>query len=120
MVCEFGLSDKVGPVSYSSSPVGYPGTGTARGYSEHTQWLVDQEVAALLTRAEARARDILTRHREALTQLTAALMAQETVTGDQVRALTAACGPAAQAEALTGAAMSAGSATAIPAGGQGC
>jgi cell division protease FtsH len=108
MVCEFGLSDKVGPVSYSGSSVGYPGTGTARGYSEHTQWLVDREVAALLTKAEARARDILTRHREALTQLTAALMAQETVTGDQVRALTAACGgiprPAALPESLTAAA----------------
>jgi len=62
----------------------------ARGFSEHTQWLVDQEVAALLARAEARARDLLTRHREALTQLTAALLAEETITGDEVRALAAA------------------------------
>jgi cell division protease FtsH len=75
MVCEFGLSDKVGPVSYNISPAGHPATGSARGYSEHTQWLVDQEVAALLASAEARARDLLTRHREALTQLTAALLA---------------------------------------------
>ena len=63
MVCEFGLSDKVGPVSYTAPPAGYPVAAAARGYSEHTQWLVDQEVAALLTRAEARARDLLTRHR---------------------------------------------------------
>jgi cell division protease FtsH len=89
MVCEFGLSDKVGPVSYNISPTGRPATGSARGHSEHTQWLVDQEVAALLARAEARARDLLTRHREALTQLTAALRAQETITGDEVRALAA-------------------------------
>ena len=89
MVCEFGLSDKVGPVSYNISPAGHPATGSARGYSERTQWLVDQEVAALLARAEARARDLLTRHREALTQLTAALLAQETITGDEVRALAA-------------------------------
>jgi len=53
----------------------------------HTQWLVDQEVAALLTKAETRARDLLTSHRQALAQLTAALLEQETVTGDQVRAL---------------------------------
>jgi len=46
-----------------------------------------QEVAALLTKAETRARDLLTSHREALAQLTAALLEQETVTGDQVRAL---------------------------------
>jgi cell division protease FtsH len=86
MVREFGLSDKMGPVSYSGQTPGSPGSGT-RSYSEHTQWLVDQEVAAILTRAEAQARDLLTRHRDALNQLTAALLEQETVTGDQVRAL---------------------------------
>jgi cell division protease FtsH len=94
MVCEFGLSDKVGPVSYNIPPIGHPAGATARGFSEHTQWLVDQEVAALLARAEARARDLLTRHRQALTQLTAALLAQETITGDEVRALAAATGRA--------------------------
>src|SRR6185312_15017234 len=67
----------------------------SRGYSEHTQWLVDQEVAALLTKAETRARDLLTSHRQALTRLTAALLEQETVTGDQVRALAQAASPAA-------------------------
>ena len=87
MVREFGLSEAIGPVSYSGPPPGYPALAAARGYSEHTQWLVDQEVAALLTKAETRARDLLTSHREALAQLTAALLEQETVTGDQVRAL---------------------------------
>jgi cell division protease FtsH len=87
MVREFGLSQAIGPVSYPGPPAGYPGLGAARGYSEHTQWLVDQEVAALLTKAETRARDLLTSHRQALAQLTAALLEQETVTGDQVRAL---------------------------------
>jgi cell division protease FtsH len=86
MVREFGLSQAIGPVSYTSPPAGYPALAQ-RGYSEHTQWLVDQEVAALLTKAETRARDLLTRHREALDQLTAALLEQETVTGDQGRAM---------------------------------
>jgi cell division protease FtsH len=91
MVREFGLSEAIGPVSYSGPPAGYPALAAARGYSEHTQWLVDQEVAALLTQAEARARDLLTSHRDALAQLTAALLEHETITGDQVRAL--ACAP---------------------------
>src|SRR5580704_16006916 len=94
MVREFGLSEAIGPVSYSGPPPGQPYLGAPRGYSEHTQRLVDEEVAALLTKAEARARDLLTRHREALTQLTAALMEQETITGDQVRALARVPGPA--------------------------
>jgi cell division protease FtsH len=92
MVCEFGLSDKVGPVSYAGTSGGQPVTALGRAYSEHTQWLLDQEVSALLGRAEARARALLTRHREALAQLTAALLARETVTGDEVRALVAAPG----------------------------
>jgi cell division protease FtsH len=88
MVCEFGLSEVIGPVSYGGMPAQlHPGLPVARGYSELTQRLVDREVAALLARAEARARDLLTRHIEVLNQLTAALLEQETVTGDQVRAL---------------------------------
>jgi cell division protease FtsH len=92
MVCEFGLSDKVGPVSYAGTSGGQPVTALGRAYSEHTQWLLDQEVSALLGRAEARARALLTSHREALAQLTTALLAHETVTGGEVRALVAAAG----------------------------
>ena len=94
MVREFGLSQTIGPVSYPSPPAGHPAFPASRGYSEHTQQLVDQEVAALLTRAETRARDLLTRHRDALDQLTATLLEQETVTGDQVRAIAQAASPA--------------------------
>ena len=49
----------------------------------------------MLTKAESRALDLLTSHREALTRLAAALLEQETVTGDRVRALTQAASPAA-------------------------
>jgi hypothetical protein len=53
----------------------------------------------LLTAAEARARDLLTSHRQALAQLTAALLEQETVTGDQVRAIALAASPAPSTDA---------------------
>jgi cell division protease FtsH len=92
MVREFGLSQAIGPVSYTAPPAS-PALPGGRGYSEHTQWLVDQEVTALLTNAETRARDLLTRHRDALDRLTAALLEHETVTGDQVRALAQAASP---------------------------
>ena len=91
MVRDYGLSDTLGPVSYADQSAGaHPALAGLRGHSERTQWLVDREVAALLTRAEARARDLLTQHAGALNQLTAALLEHETITGDQVRALVAA------------------------------
>ena len=90
MVRDFGLSDKVGPVSYAGTSDGQPAGALGRDYSERTQWLLDQEVSALLRKAEARARTLLARHRDVLAQLTAALLARETITGDEVRAITAA------------------------------
>ena len=112
MVCDFGLSDKIGPVSYSNSPAEF---AAPRSYSERTQWLVDQEVAAILTKAETRARDLLTSHQEALSQLTTTLLEQETVTGDQVRALTQAASPAAL-PAGTPAPVPAGTPASLPTG----
>jgi cell division protease FtsH len=114
MVREYGLSDKLGPVSYTGPPGGHPALGQ-RGYSEHTQWLVDQEVAALLTSAETRARDLLTEHKEALNQLTAALLEQETVSGDQVRALAQAASPT-PLRTRTPASLPAGRPASLPAG----
>jgi cell division protease FtsH len=94
MVREFGLSQAIGPVSYAGAQTwSFAAPGTPRGYSERTQWRIDREVAALLTRAEARARELLTEHRQALHQLTTALAERETITGDQVRALVRAASP---------------------------
>jgi cell division protease FtsH len=95
MVREYGLSEAIGPVSYGDRAAGaHPALAWQRGYSERTQWLVDREVAALLARAEARARDLLTRHIDALNQLTTALLEHETISGDKVRALLGATSPA--------------------------
>jgi cell division protease FtsH len=94
MVSEFGLSQAIGPVSYGGTPgQPFPGAGASAGYSEQTQWLIDREVAALLTKAEARARELLTRHMEALHKLTTALADHETISGDQVRELVQAAAP---------------------------
>jgi cell division protease FtsH len=109
MVCEFGLSAAIGPVSYGGPGVQLqPGPAGPRGYSEHTQWLVDQEVSALLTSAENRARELLIQHEGALSQLAGALLEQETISGDQVRALVQAASPAPLKAAACPAALSGG------------
>jgi cell division protease FtsH len=100
MVREFGLSEAVGPVSYEPSGHLHPVLTGSAGHSERTQWLIDREVTALLTRAEARARELLTAHQQALSQLTRALLEQETVTGEQVRAIVAAASPSPPVNAI--------------------
>ena len=62
-----------------------------------------------------RARGLLTEHREALNQLTAALLEQETVSGDQVRALAQAASPA-PLRTRTPASLPAGTSASLPAG----
>ncbi|WP_237720503.1 MULTISPECIES: ATP-dependent zinc metalloprotease FtsH [Rhodococcus] len=89
MVREFGLSKALGPVGYASESSEYlhadpPATALTRPYSEQTQRVVDKEVAALLRAAEARATDLLVRHRTALDRLTALLEERETVDGSVV------------------------------------
>jgi cell division protease FtsH len=89
MVREFGLSDALGPVGYGTDSPQYLGGGPQgdRPYSEDTQRVIDTEVARLLREAEERAVALLRGHRDSLDALTSALLEQETVTGDVVRAI---------------------------------
>jgi cell division protease FtsH len=100
MVREFGLSEAIGPVSYGPPGHLHPVLTGSPGHSERTQWLVDREVTTLLTRAEARAQELLTVHQQALSQLTTALLEQETITGEQVRAIVAAASPGPPGKAI--------------------
>ncbi len=108
MITVYGLSRTLGPVSYTLPPPSPAAFTTQRGYSEHTQQLIDQEVAALLVSAETRARELLTQHEEALRRLTSALLDQETISGDQVRGLVQALSPAPLVATATPAAPSPG------------
>jgi cell division protease FtsH len=86
MVREFGLSPSLGPVGYSGGSPQFLGSEplTSRAYSEETQRVIDTEVARLLREAEHQAIDLLTSHRRALDDLTATLLAHETVDGKTV------------------------------------
>jgi len=48
--------------------------------------VIDEEVSGLLRRADERATDLLSTHREALDRLVEDLLAHETVDGDAVKA----------------------------------
>jgi cell division protease FtsH len=86
MVREFGMSDRLGPIGFSTGSPMYLGTEEVRSrpYAEATQRIVDEEVSRLLREADERAFNLLSEHRDALTRLSELLLERETVDGTDV------------------------------------
>lgn len=87
MVCEWGMSDKLGMVQYSEdSTMSFLGRdlGSSRSYSEKTAQEIDKEVLDLVNTAYTRAKDLILAHREHMETITAALLEYETLDGKQV------------------------------------
>ena len=78
MVSYYGMSDKVGNRSYYDS-TGQSDYSFAKPYSEQTAEMIDTEAKALLDKAFAMATDILTTHRDGLTELAELLLEKEVV-----------------------------------------
>ncbi|WP_164104311.1 ATP-dependent zinc metalloprotease FtsH [Candidatus Laterigemmans baculatus] len=80
MVTHWGMSPKLGPVSYKTSDED-PFLGREihqqRHFSEHTQETIDEEVARILHQAAEGAEKMLTDRREELERLTRALIERE-------------------------------------------
>ncbi|MGO9015607.1 MAG: ATP-dependent zinc metalloprotease FtsH [Dissulfurispiraceae bacterium] len=80
MVAQWGMSDKVGPVSLGRGEE-HPFLGKElaqpKRYSEKMAWLMDEEIRQLLIDAEAKATEILTNSRHTLDRLAEALIQEE-------------------------------------------
>ena len=88
MVCEWGMSEKLGMVQYGEeSAMSFLGRdlGHARGYSEATAQEIDREVLTLVNSAYAQAQEIITAHRSAMEKITLALLEYETLDGKHIR-----------------------------------
>jgi cell division protease FtsH len=75
MVAQWGMSDKVGPVSLGRGEE-HPFLGRElampKRYSEEMAWLMDQEIRELIAQAESKAAEVLENNRHALDNLAAA------------------------------------------------
>jgi cell division protease FtsH len=88
MVCEWGMSEKMGPLSYGSKEEQvFLGRdfSNQQTFSDQTAKLIDQEIKALVMGGYDRATEILKTNNEILENLAQALLERETLTGDQVR-----------------------------------
>jgi cell division protease FtsH len=106
MVGRWGMSDKLGPITWISSDGQGPLLPGASETSPQTQWLVDEEVHRLVDEAHAEVAHLLSEHRDALDNLAHALLEAETL--DAPDAYAAAGVPMRAAEAPTANAASLG------------
>ena len=87
MVTKWGMSDKLGPVSYKLSdddPFLGREMHQQRQFSEATMEKIDAEVSSILNQASARSLQILTDNRDKLDQLTEALVKEEELSEKQI------------------------------------
>ena len=89
MITKYGFSEKLGPVSFSSSDEVFLGRdfSTRQNYSEEVASEVDHEIRALLSSCYEETRQILKDNDEAFERVAQALLLVETLDGDQFERL---------------------------------
>jgi len=84
MVTRYGMSEKVGPISFDSgSDSVFIGRDFAqtKGYSEKMAALIDDEVKSIFDEAKALCKQILSEHQDVLTAIAEYLLLNETMEG---------------------------------------
>jgi cell division protease FtsH len=91
MVREWGMSERIGPMAWSSQGQVFLGDDLmqSRDYSDVTAREIDEEMHRILVFHESRCRDLLTKNRGALNLVARALLEHETISGQEVERLVA-------------------------------
>ena len=92
MVCEWGMSDAMGPLTFGKKEEQiFLGREIAQhqDYSEDTALKIDQEVKRFVTDAYQRARQLLTAHKDTLVRMADALLQREVLDAEQVKRIAA-------------------------------
>jgi cell division protease FtsH len=87
MVCEWGMSDKLGPLTFGKNEEHiFLGREVARqkDYSEDTALAIDSEIKRLVLEGATRARTILEENIEKLHALARALLERESLDGEEI------------------------------------
>jgi cell division protease FtsH len=90
MVTHWGMSERLGTISFSERDDPFAGTVLVTGsreYSEQTASIIDEEVNSIVKSAYDRAVNLLTSHRESLDGIARSLRLHETLDARQLRAI---------------------------------
>jgi len=87
MVCEWGMSEKLGPLQYGQKeePI-FIGKEIARhkDYSEKTSQMIDEEIRSIVDKAYRKAWDELSRHKDSLDKLAKKLLEKEVLNSKEI------------------------------------
>ena len=85
MVCNWGMVNEVGPISYAHNAGGFLGEQSVRGnYSEETASQIDREIKKIVTECYDKAKEILTREIDFLDYLADMLLVNETLDSEEM------------------------------------
>ena len=86
MVTEWGMSEKVGPISYGSDKEVFIGRDMAShvNYSEQTAGIIDQEIRQIIDTALQKARKLLSENKKLLDNMARLLVERETIFTEEV------------------------------------
>lgn len=86
MVCEWGMSEKLGPVSFGQQEAVFLGRDIVqqREHSEVTSREIDEEIRKILEEGEKKATEILKNNKDKLDLLAKALLEKETLVSDEI------------------------------------
>ncbi len=89
MVCEWGMSEKLGPISFGGNDEVFLGRDILkeRNFSEEIAAEIDREVRAIVDSCSERAIKLLTENREKLERLAVKLIELEVIEGHQLEAI---------------------------------
>jgi cell division protease FtsH len=90
MVCEWGMSDKLGPIAFGKrEELVFLGReiSQSKDYSESTAQVIDEEVRRLVEEAEERAKSLLSQNVDKLHMLANTLLEREIMDGDEITRL---------------------------------
>jgi cell division protease FtsH len=89
MVMEYGMSEKLGPLTYTNEPHSAHldlGMGPRqREYSESTAQLIDKETSDIIAEAHRKVKDILTEQQTMLEKLAKILLEKESIEGEELK-----------------------------------
>ena len=88
MVCEWGMSEKMGPLTYGAKEEQVflgKDFSSQKNFSDQTAKLIDQEVKTLVMGGYTRATELLTQNRDKLEEMAQALLEHETLNAKNIQ-----------------------------------